>query len=445
MNSPTHLSPETLTQKISANLIQRPVSRFWLWSVLFTLALSAYFVGALVYLIARGVGIWGINIPVAWGIAIINYVWWIEIAMGGTFISSALYVAHQPWRTTINRFAEGMMLCAWVIAALYPMIHMGRPWFWYWLIPYPNTMGLYPQFHSALFWDVVAVLTYGLVSILFFYTGLLPDLAMLRDSSDSELKKKIFGILSLGWIGSSLQWALHQQAYRIMSALALTLVFTVHSVVGLDFAITLLPGWNDPFFPPYFIAGAIFSGLSTAIILGVPLRAGFKLHQLITDRHFENMAKLQIVTGNICNYTYIMEIFLGYYSDHRNEVDQVNYRLFGEYSVIYWLSIGIISGLLQLLWIKKVRTQPIYLFFLSILFQFGMWIERFYVVVNSTSHSYIPSMDHSYAGTFWDYSMFAGSLGLFTLLFIIFSKIVPVVAISEAQELLDKRTSHEPS
>lgn len=426
----------SITQKLVDLVIARPVTPVWLLSMGGACLVSGYLAAALIYLVAIGVGIWGINIPVAWGFAIINYVWWIEIAMGGTFTSTALYLAHQRSRTTINRYAECMMLSAWCLAALYPVFHLGRPYFLYWLLPYPNTMDLYPQLHSALIWDVVALNTYLGISVLFFYTGLIPDFASIRDRAREKWKQTIFGILALGWKGSAREWAAHKKAYTILAGCSLTIVFTVHSVVGLDFATTLLPGWQDPWFPPYFIAEAILSGLTMALVLGVPIRGIFALDQLITTRHLDLLARLALVMSLILVYTYSVEAFMAFYSGDPHEIHMMAYHATGRYGCLYWISIVTLCVLPQLFWLRTVRTSGTALFLISFIAQIGMWIERYWTVVDSTSHSYLPGMRRPYTPTFWDWSTFAGTFGLFAFIFMIFLRTVPMVSIAETRDLL---------
>src|SRR5690348_14786039 len=322
----------SVTDKIASIVLRRGTPRGWY--VGFAIAFVLFMIGlyAISYLLVVGVGIWGINVPVAWGFAIVNFVWWIGIGHAGTLISAILLLLRQKWRTSINRFAEAMTLFAVACAGLFPLLHMGRPWFFYWMVPYPNTMRLWPQFRSPLIWDVFAVSTYFTVSLLFWYIGLIPDMATLRDSAKTLVVRRIYGIFAMGWRGSARHWNRYETAYMLLAGLATPLVLSVHSVVSLDFASSVLPGWHTTFFPPYFVAGAIYSGFAMVLILAIPFRYLYGMQDFITLRHLQNCAKVMLATGMIVAYSYLLEMFIGWYSNDKYELAMVHNRLFGPYS-----------------------------------------------------------------------------------------------------------------
>lgn len=426
----------SITDKISAITQGQPTSRRW-WlgfGATFLLVVMLHF--AIAYLLVQGVGIWGVNIPVAWGFAIVNFVWWIGIGHAGTLISAILLLLRQRWRTSINRFAEAMTLFAVACAGLFPLIHMGRPWFFYWLLPYPNTMDLWPQWRSPLVWDVFAVSTYFLVSLLFWYVGLIPDLATLRDRSTSRVGQIVYGILAMGWRGSARHWHRYEVAYVLLAALATPLVVSVHTVVSFDFAVAILPGWHSTIFPPYFVAGALFSGFAMVLTLAIPIRALYGLQDFITLRHLNNMAKIMLATGLMVTYGYVMELFMSWYSG--NEFDQyttVN-RMFGPYAPIYWAMLACNCLIPQLLWIERIRMSPTALFVLSLLVNVGMWTERFVIVVTSLHRDFMPSSWGMYSPTIWDWMTFIGTLGLFLCLLFLFVRFLPMISIYEMRTML---------
>src|SRR5437867_4567728 len=329
----------TVTQKISSIVLSRRTPAGWYIGFTIAFALVMMLVYSIALLLVKGVGIWGVNVPVGWGFAIINFVWWIGIGHAGTLISAILLLLRQEWRTSINRFAEAMTLFAVACAGLFPLLHLGRPWFAYWLIPYPNTMDIWPQFRSSLVWDVFAVSTYGTVSFLFWFVGLIPDLATLRDRSSSRFGRAIYGILAMGWRGSAIHWHRYDIAYLLLAGLATPLVISVHTVVSFDFAISIVPGWHTTIFPPYFVAGAIYSGFAMVMLLAIPIRAVYKLEDFITMRHLQNMAKVMLVTGLIVAYGYMTEAFIAWYSADKYEGVVPLKRLTGPYAYAYWLLI----------------------------------------------------------------------------------------------------------
>ncbi|MBY0528254.1 MAG: polysulfide reductase NrfD [Gemmataceae bacterium] len=426
----------TVTDKISALALSRPTSRRWWLGFGFSFALVMLLLLAISHLLVRGVGIWGINVPVAWGFAIVNFVWWIGIGHAGTLISAILLLLHQQWRTSINRFAEAMTLFAVACAGLFPLLHMGRPWYGYWLVPYPNTMQLWPQFRSPLVWDVFAVTTYLLVSLMFWYVGLVPDMATLRDRSTHRMGRIVYGVLAMGWRGSARHWQRYEAAYTLLAGLAAPLVVSVHTVVSFDFAVAILPGWHSTVFPPYFVAGAIFSGFAMVLTLVIPIRALYGLHDFITARHLQNMGKILLATGLMVAYGYLMEAFAAVYSGNPYErYVQVN-RMIGPYALMYWALIACNIVTPQLLWFRAVRASPVALFGVAMVVNVGMWLERYVIVVVSLHRDYLPSSWGMYSGTIWDWATFLGTIGLFLSLVFLFIRFMPVISIFEMRTLL---------
>ncbi len=392
---------------------------------------------AVTWLFARGVGIWGIMIPVAWGFAIVNFVWWIGIGHAGTLISAILLLLKQDWRTSINRFSEAMTLFAVACAGMFPILHLGRPWLAYWLIPYPNTMWLWPQPRSPLIWDVFAVSTYATVSLLFWFTGLIPDFATMRDKAPNSWAQKIFGMLAMGWRGSAKHWARYQKAYLLLAGLSTPLVVSVHSVVSFDFSVSIVPGWHTTIFPPYFVAGAIYSGFAMVLTLAIPVRRWYHLEDLITMRHIECMAKVMLGTGLIVAYGYAMEAFMAWYSGNRVErYTFVNRAWVGGYWWTYWLLIVCNILIPQLLWSKRVRMYIPAVFVISLVVNMGMWLERFVIVVTSLTRDFVPSSWGMYYPTIWDWSTYVGTIGLFLSLMFLFIRGLPAISIFEMREVV---------
>jgi Ni/Fe-hydrogenase subunit HybB-like protein len=426
----------TVTDQVSAIVLTGRTPRSWLVGFAISFVLLMFFLYATAYLLATGVGIWGNNVPVAWAFDIINFVWWIGIGHAGTLISAVLLLFRQTWRTSINRFAEAMTLFAVACAGLYPLLHLGRPWVFYWLLPYPNTLGLWPQFRSPLVWDVFAVSTYATVSLLFWYVGLIPDLATLRDRAQRPLAQTIYGVLAMGWRGSAAHWHRYQTAYLLLAGLATPLVVSVHSIVGLDFAVSIVPGWHVTLFPPYFVAGAIFSGFAMVMTLAIPLRAVYRLHDFITQRHLSNMAKVMLVTGLIVAYGYCMEVFGAFYSGSPLELALVKNRALGPYSPAYWALIVCNVLIPQLLWLRWVRRNVLLLWVIALVINVGMWLERFVIIVISLHRDHLPSAWRMYSPTVWDFAQFFGSIGLFLTLLFLFTRFLPVISIFELRELV---------
>jgi Ni/Fe-hydrogenase subunit HybB-like protein len=434
----------SVTDKISAVVLTNRTPRGWYVGFGIGFLLTVLLIVSILKLVVVGTGIWGITNPVAWGFAIINFVWWIGIGHAGTLISAILLLLRQEWRTSINRFAEAMTLFAVACAALFPLLHTGRPWLAiYWLFPYPNTMGVWPQFRSPLIWDVFAVSTYATVSLLFWFVGLIPDLATLRDRSPNRFARIMFGILAMGWRGSARHWTRYETAYLLLAGLSTPLVLSVHSIVSLDFAVSLIPGWHATIFPPYFVAGAVYAGFAMVLILAIPIRAFYGLEDFITLRHLENMAKILLVTGLIVAYGYMMEAFFGWYSASRYESYMILNRMKGPYAFFYWLLIFCNVMAPQILWSKRMRTNIAVLFTVSIIVSLGMWLERFIIVVTSLHRDFLPSSWGMYYPTRWDFGLFFGTIGLFVSLLFLFLRFLPMISIFEMRTILPQANVKE--
>lgn len=428
---------ESVTETIGS-IVLKPELRqpkAWFFAAAGAFTLLMVFFGAIAWLLYRGVGIWGINIPVAWGFAIVNFVWWVGIGHAGTFISAILLLLHQKWRTAINRFTETMTLCAISCAGMFPLLHLGRPWVFYWMTPYPDTMGLWPQFRSPLVWDMFAVGTYFIVSLIFWYCGLIPDLATIRDQAVTRGRRLIYGVLALGWRNSAVHWQRHQTAYLLLAGIATPLVLSVHSVVGMDFAVAMLPGWHETIIPPYFVAGAIYSGFAMMLNLMLPIRWLYGLQNVITQRHLNNIANVMLVLGNMVAYSYIIEEFMAWYSGDIFEQSTMANRAFGAYGWIFWGLIVINILIPQLLWLRRVRLNPVALFFVALSANLGMWVDHFLIIVVSLTHDFVPAMWKMYYPTIWDWATMFGSVGLFLTLIFMFVRFLPMIAISETREL----------
>src|SRR5690348_10414215 len=387
-------------------------------------------------LVVVGIGLWGVNVPVAWGVAILNFVWWIGIGHAGTLISAILLLLRQRWRTSINRFAEAMTLFAVAQAGMYPIFHLGRPWLMYWLFPYPNTMNIWPQFRSPLMWDVFAVSTYATVSAMFWFVGLIPDFATLRDRAKNRAFQIIYGMLAMGWRGSARHWHRYEMAYLLLAGLATPLVVSVHTVVSFDFAVALVPGWHSTIFPPYFVAGAIYSGFAMVLTIAIPLRRLYGLEDFITLRHLKNMAIVMLATGMIVAYGYLMETFMAWYSGDIFEKYMMMNRMFGPYGWMYWILILFNILIPQALWIRRLQTKPWVLFLIAIAVNIGMWLERYVIVVVSLHRDFMPSAWGMYSGTVFDYGVLAGTIGLFVALLFLFIRLLPMISIFEMRELV---------
>ena len=415
--------------------IWRKTPRLWWMLFLICLGGTGLLATAVSVTLARGIGAWGNNIPVGWAYGITNFVWWIGIGHAGTLISAILLMFQQRWRNSINRFAEAMTLFAVMQAGMFPILHLGRPWFFYWLVPYPNEMRIWPQFKSALTWDVAAVTTYFTVSLLFWYVGLVPDLAALRDASTKKVQRIVYGIFSLGWRGSGQQWHHYKMAYLLLAGLATPLVLSVHTIVSFDFAISQLPGWHSTIFPPYFVAGAVFSGFALVETLIIPARRFLRLEQVITIKHIDNMNKVLLATGMMVSYGYLAEGFVSWYSGNPYEMYSQSNRLFGPYAPVYWLLLFCNALVPQLYWFKKFRTSLWITWIASIFINIGMWCERFVIVIVSLTRDFLPSSWANYSPTWVDWSLLLGTMGFFGLLFLLFLRFLPAVSATEVKEL----------
>jgi Ni/Fe-hydrogenase subunit HybB-like protein len=434
----------SITDKISSIVLTGRTPRFWYLGFGLSFILVLVLLYCIAALITVGVGLFGIMIPVAWGFAIVNFVWWIGIGHAGTLISAILLLMRQKWRQSINRFAEAMTLFAVACAGMFPLLHLGRPWFAYWLFPYPSTMGIQPQFRSPLVWDVFAVSTYFTVSLLFWFLGLIPDLATLRDRARNRIPRFIYGMLAMGWRGSATHWHRYEMAYLLLAGLATPLVVSVHTVVSFDFAVALVPGWHSSIFPPYFVAGAIYSGFAMVLTIAIPLRKLYGLEDFITMRHLKNMGIVMLATGMIVAYGYLMETFFAWYSADIFEQYMMMNRIFGPYGWMYWLLILFNILIPQLLWIPKITTNVAALFLIAISVNIGMWLERYVIVVVSLHRDFMPSAWGMYSGTIVDYAVLAGSIGLFVCLMFLFIRVLPMISIFEMRELVhDENVANE--
>ena len=423
-----------ITQAVADPLI-RPAGKAWWIALLVTLPFVLWFAASIGWLFYRGIGIWGVNSTVVWGVAIANYVWWIGIGNAGTLISAMLLLTRQKWRGSINRFAEAMTLFAVAIAGIMPIIHMGRPIYAYFLAPYPNTMALWPQWRSALVWDFWAIISYLLFSILFWYLSLIPDLATMRDRSPTRAGQVLYGAFALGWRGSALHWRRLQTLHRTMAALGVPLVCSVHSIVGLDFAASLMPGWQESIFPPYFVVGAMYSGFAMVIILGLAFRWGLDLQAIITRRHFEVMGRILLMASIVMGYSYATEWFMGWYGGRPSDRSLVAFEFTGSYAPLFWVLLFCNVVLPQTLWFPRLRNSLSWLFVIAIAINIGMWLERILIVWNTLSHGYMPSMWRTFHFTFWDWSFLIAPLGFFAFLFLVFVRLIPAISMYDMRDL----------
>jgi molybdopterin-containing oxidoreductase family membrane subunit len=430
-----------VTEAVS-DVVERKTPKGWLLLVMIAGFMMTILAGSLGDLVGTGIGEWGLNHPVGWAWDITGFVFWIGIGHAGTLISAILYLFRQKWRTSINRAAEAMTLFAVAAALIYPGFHVGRIWFAYWMLPLPNQMQMWPNFKSPLLWDVFAVSTYGTVSLLFWVLGLVPDLATLRDRSTTKLRKIIYGMLAMGWRGSHRHWLTYEKAYQILAGLSTPLVLSVHTIVSFDFAVSVLPGWHTTIFPPYFVAGAVFSGFAMVMTVLLIARTVFKLHHIVTMKHLELMNKIMLVTGMLVGYAYAMEFFIAWYSGSEYEFYVFKNRAFGPYAWAYWamVSCNVLSP--QVFWFKKFRTHIGVMFVVSILINIGMWFERFVIIVTSLHRDYIPSSWGMFSPTLFDITTYAGTIGIFFTLFLLFMRWVPMVAMAEVKAILPEADPH---
>lgn len=428
-------SAQQITALICAPILERLSWRNWWLAFLAASALTIIMWVSAIYLLAEGIGVWGVNSVIVWGFAIANYVWWIGIGNAGTLISALLLLTHQQWRASLNRFAETMTLFAASIAGLFPIFHLGRPYVLYWIIPYPNRMGLWPQWRSALVWDFWAVSVYIIFSLLFWYSGLIPDLAVLRDRARSNAARRIYGAFALGWRGSARHWDVQQRMYRAMAAIAVPMVCLVHSIVALDFAASLMPGWQETIFPPYFVVGALYSGFGMVAIIAASLRWGFGLEGMITRNHFEVIARVLLAAATVMGISYAVEWFTAWYGNDSAELNQVIYEFTGTYWPMYLgqLLFNVVAP--QLFWWPAARRSITVVVVISIVINIGMWFERILIIWNTLGRGHMPSAWRVFLPTFWDWSLLFGSLGFFLFLFLIFSRVLPVISMHEVSLL----------
>lgn len=431
-------SHTSISERVSGMVLQRGFGPRWPLTVAMAVALAMLLMFGIGWLLAFGVGIWGLNIPVAWGFAITNYVWWIAIGMGGTFISAALYLLRKDWRTSLNRYAEAMTVFAVSVSGIFPILHLGRPWFFYWLFPYPDVMNVWPQWRSALEWDFFAILAYLIVSVVYWYAGMIPDFATLRDRAGQSGPARLYGLLALGWRGEARHWQRFESLSLLLAGLAVPLVFSVHSMVALDFSEGVLPGWHSTLFPPFFVAGALFSGFAMVLALGIPMRDWLRLQPYITETHLVNLAKMLLAVGLVVDYSYAAELFDAFFSGDQYEIALVVHRLTGPYAWAYWGTILFNVLQIQLLWLDRVRRSPTALMIISVGILVGMWLERFMLIITSLYQDFLPSSWGMFYPTFWDIAFLIGSMGLFFVLYLLFVRVAPVVSMFELRKLLHR-------
>jgi Ni/Fe-hydrogenase subunit HybB-like protein len=435
---PEARSLEAVNAIVAAPLLQRSAWSWRAWWIAFCVSLAATlaFLVTIYLIFSRGIGVWGVNSTVVWGFAIADYVWWIGIGNAGTLISSMLLLMRQKWRASTNRFAEAMTLFAATIAGIFPIIHMGRPLYFYWLTPYPNTMHLWPQWRSALIWDFWAILSYILFSIVFWYVGLIPDLATMRDRARTKAPALIYGALALGWCGSSRQWQVYEKLHLALACLGVPLVVSLHSVVGMDFAASLMPGWQETIFPPYFVVGAMYSGFAMVCCLAALVRWGFRMEGLITTAHFDVMAKVMLAASIIMGLSYATEWFNGWYGGERADRSLIAFEFAGSYAPWFWALLLCNVVIPQAFWWIAIRRSVVAVFVIAVLINIGMWLERILIIWNTLSHDYMPSAWRLFFPTLWDWVITLGSLGLFALMFLVFVRLIPVVSMHEVRKLV---------
>ena len=427
-----------------ASIVEGKTPKWWWAAFIPSFLVMCVMFGCIGYLISTGVGVWGLNHPIGWAWDITNFVFWIGIGHAGTLISAILFLLRQKWRTSVNRSAEAMTLFAVACAGIFPLIHVGRIWYAWWLFPLPNANSIWPQFRSPLLWDVFAVSTYGTVSLLFWYTGLVPDLATMRDRATTKLRKFTYGFFALGWTGSNRHWSNYEKAYLLLAGLSTPLVLSVHSIVSFDFAVSQVPGWHTTIFPPYFVAGAVFSGFGMVLTLLIPLRTICKLEDIITTKHVDMMCKVILATGSIVGYAYGMEFFIAWYGGNPYELYAFQNRAFGPYWWAYWSMISCNVICPHLFWFKWCRRNMVFVFIVSIFVNIGMWFERFVIIVTSLHRDYLPSNWGYFTPTWVDITTFIGSFGLFFTLFLLFMRFLPMIAISEVKGVTPQADPHHP-
>jgi len=436
-------SPGWITDHV-AGVVEGKTPKWWWLAFGVSFAVMVICFIMIVYLVTTGIGVWGLNHPVAWAWDITNFVFWIGIGHAGTLISAILFLLRQRWRTSVNRAAEAMTIFAVICAAMFPLIHMGRPWNAWWLLPIPNANGVWPQFHSPLVWDVFAIMTYFTVSVLFWYVGLIPDLAVMRDRATGKIRRILYGLFALGWRGSQRHWHHYEKAYLLLAGLATPLVLSVHSIVSFDFAVAQLPGWHSTIFPPYFVAGAIFSGFGMVMTLVVPLRSLCHLEDIITKRHVELMCKVVLATGSLIGYAYAMEFFIAWYNGNPFEQEAFKYRALGPYAWAFWLMLVCNTGAPQLFWFKQIRACLPAVFVISIIVNIGMWLERFVIIADTLTREFLPANWGYFSPTLVEVLTFVGSFGLFLTLFLLFMRFLPLISMSELKGALPQADPRHP-
>ncbi|MDE1932807.1 NrfD/PsrC family molybdoenzyme membrane anchor subunit [Bradyrhizobium sp.] len=431
----------SLSEDVSSRVLMHGAPRWWWIGFVISFALLLVLIVQMAVLFIVGIGVWGVEIPVAWGLAIAEYVWWIALASGGTIVSALFFLTRSPWRSAVNRIAESMLLSAAPCAGLMPIMHLGRPGFFYWLFPYSSVMGVWPQVRSPLWWDFICLLCYILMSIMYYYAGILPDLATVRDLATSKAKKVLYGVLALGWRGSVAEWQNQRIVYAIMSAIMAPMVISVHSVVGLDFAAGLTPGWHDTQFPPYFFFGAVISGTAVIVMLTILVRWGYSLQNVLTEYHFNAMAKVMLVGSLMLAYAYVWEAFGPLYTSDVAERTEFFHRAFGFTAPLFWSEKFLTVVVPQLLWLPVVRRNQLLLFLISGGIIIGMWQERVVFTTASLEHNYMPSYWGYYFPTVWDWATLAGTIGLFLTLFFLFLRFAPIISLAEVREIVEEGKS----
>ncbi len=426
----------SVTDDVADIVLRRPTDRSWMFAFFVGLVLLNILLTAIGWLFLVGVGVWGINVPVGWGLAIVNFVWWIGIGHAGTLISAILLLFHQDWRTSINRFAEAMTLFAVACAGLFPLLHLGRPQFFYWLVPYPATTGMWPQFRSPLTWDFFAVSTYGTVSLLFWYLGMVPDLATLRDRAKRTWVARVYGVMSFGWRNSSEHWWHYKKTYLILAGIATPLVVSVHTTVSWDFSVAIVSAWHSTVFPPYFVGGAIFGGFAMVLIIAIPLRRFYGLKHLVTEKHLDNMSKVMLAAGMVVTYGYVMDSWAAWYKNEPFDSYIYTNRFAGPYAACYWALIVCNCVIPQALWFPRVRRNTIALFGIAVAISIGMWLERLIIISLSLHRDYLPSTWAMYEPTIWDWLLYLGTFGVFLTLMLLFVRLLPSISMSEVRELV---------
>jgi Ni/Fe-hydrogenase subunit HybB-like protein len=430
-----------LTEKI-CGIVEEPTPTWWWIAFTITSLTSLLTIGGIIYLISTGVGVWGLNHPVGWAWDITNFVFWIGIGHAGTLISAILFLTRQKWRTAVNRASEAMTLFAVVCAGIFPAIHVGRIWMVWFLAPVPQANAIWPNFRSPLLWDVFAVSTYFTVSVLFWYVGLIPDLATLRDRATDKLRKFIYGLFALGWRGGNRQWRNYEMAYLILAGISTPLVLSVHSVVSFDFATSVIPGWHTTIFPPYFVAGAIFGGFAMVLTILIPFRAIYKLEDIVTVGHVDVMCRIILLTGTIVGYAYLMELFIAWYGANPNERYAFYNRALGPYWWAYWsmMFCNVIAP--QFFWFKTLRRNILIVWLIVQFPNIGMWFERFVIIVTSIHRDYLPSSWGMFHPTITDILTFTGTFGIFLTLFLLFVRFLPMIAIAEVKGVTPQADPH---